>query len=255
MRRSFLASLVVSCLAICLDSFACGAEIERLPTNKAPEKPSSEPAQIQFSFQVFEISRTKLQQTIHHPEQGSVLPDRRPDASWKVLAETALVDRVLGQVIPSTGRLLASPTLSVVDNQPMSFHSGSNVPILPSKETLGAPTEFVSFGTSINALPVLQADGSMKLHVELEIAELDQTLTATKDGRTIPGIRTRSLQADVVLKPDTTLVVGGMRQTRVESSRAGGLFSRKMKDAMNEMETVLVVKPTYGAPRIVATRR
>ena len=239
-----LVTIVMSMTFVFCVSEVHGGEIERLPVGVVLDKPSAEPAQVRLSCRVIEISRTTLRLQKLHADQDRVAPDRRDEESWQVVADSEQVDQVIRAILANRGKLLTESTLSVIDNQPMQFQSGGKVPILPSAKTISEATEFVTFGTTINATPVFQTDGSMKLNVDLEIADLDRTLTATKDGRTIPEVRKRSMVAEVVLKPNTTLVIGGMRQTRVESRRSGSFFARKVENIPNEIETVLVVRPT-----------
>jgi Flp pilus assembly secretin CpaC len=232
MRRRALAVL---CLVLSFDSFARGAETKSVAA----------PAQIRIEFRLLEVSRTKLRQQKLQPEQeflfrdeakskGSPFPFRIFDVD-----ESAKLDQAVNAILASAGKIIVEPTLAGPNGQPLNFRAGDTLKIgLPD-----GSTEAREMGTSIKAVPNLQPNGDLKLDLFVRVSELQPKLDVVLGGRKFPGFRTRQFMPNVTLRSGQTFVMSGMQKERVETRKVG--LIGKTQESVNEIETVLVVRPTF----------
>jgi Flp pilus assembly secretin CpaC len=123
------------------------------------------------------------------------------------------VDDLLNQLRQSGQvRVLAEPTMVTLSGQKASLHSGGEI-AMPAPDGSDEQPRKVEFGTQLEALPVLQPDGTLRLEVRLSVRELDPAHVLTVHGKPVPGLRSRVCSTAVDMKPGRTLVLSGvMRQ-------------------------------------------
>jgi pilus assembly protein CpaC len=192
---------------------------------------------------VLEVSRTKLRdlgfdiqgsfELLKPSKEGKTFLVREADAE----AIDGLMDALKRNNLAKT---LAEPTLVTVVGREAEFHSGGEVPVVIPQSGNSETCEFRRFGTQIRTTPRLTQDGDMKLELLIRVSELDPSLEALLNGQKIPGFRTRQINTGVEIKPGHGVVLGGLRQTRVEASR--GEDGTPVERA-NEIETLFIVKP------------
>jgi pilus assembly protein CpaC len=110
----------------------------------------------------------------------------------------AIQDMASKQVL----QILAEPTITALSGHTGTFLAGGEFPF-PMVQggmsgQVSVSVQFMPYGVSLNFLPVVLDDGTIRLHVAPEVSALDYTNEVEIDGYTIPAISTRRrpVQAD-----------------------------------------------------------
>jgi type II secretory pathway component GspD/PulD (secretin) len=155
-------------------------------------------------------------------------------------------------------RLLASPHITVVENQQAQFHSGEEVPFRRSIIQDGiqeVEVVFKSVGIVLTVMAQVKADNRISLLVSAQVSSLGER---PPDGE--PPINTRKATTQMLIRDGDTVTIGGLTNERtIESiSRVpilgsipllGGFFrSREYTKSLNEITI-------YLTPTIVRLER
>jgi general secretion pathway protein D len=122
-------------------------------------------------------------------------------------------------------KVLSSPSLVVIDNQPALLEVGDQIPVSTSSATLltssTTPTvntiEMRSTGVILKVLPRIHANGTVQLEIEQEISNVvnpnQQTLT--------PTIAQRRIHSTVLVTSGQTVLLGGLISEQQDNSKTG----------------------------------
>jgi general secretion pathway protein D len=122
-------------------------------------------------------------------------------------------------------KVLSSPSLVVIDNQPAVLEVGDQIPVTTSTATLlsnsNAPVvntiEMRSTGVILKVLPHIHANGLVQLEIEQEISNVvnpsQQTLT--------PTISQRRIHSTVAVTSGQTVLLGGLISEQQDKSVSG----------------------------------
>jgi len=131
-------------------------------------------------------------------------------------------------------RILSNPKLAVVNNQEAKIHIGERQAYTTSTTTAGQTTStiseevtFVDVGIQLALTAVINDDGFITLKVKPEVSSVTSSLT-TPTGNKIPIIDTSLTETTVMMKDNTTLIVGGLRKEEKTSSSEGVPFLSKI---------------------------
>jgi Flp pilus assembly secretin CpaC len=131
----------------------------------------------------------------------------------------AAANVVLRQLQESgTLKMLAEPTMVTLDGQAAHMHCGGEFPV-PANDANEQPQRFEKFGTLLDALPVIQPDGTIRLDIRLSVREVDMKQGVRIGGQTVPAVRSRNFATGVAVPSGHTLVLAGAMQ-RAEVSQA-----------------------------------
>jgi Flp pilus assembly secretin CpaC len=105
-------------------------------------------------------------------------------------------------------RILAEPRLATLSGTAAKFMSGGEQPV-PQVSGLGgsAGIGFVPFGTIVNFLPVIQADGTIHLEIEVEVSELNPNNGVKLNDSWIAAREVVRVQTTVTAKNGQTLAI------------------------------------------------
>jgi pilus assembly protein CpaC len=150
-------------------------------------------------------------------------------------------------------KLLAEPKVVTMSGRPASFLSGGEQAI-PVPAGLGqVGVQFEEFGTRLNFLPIVLANGKIHLEVEPEVSNLNPAFGTSISGTVVPGRDTQRVHTTVELEDGQTFAIGGLIQRNIigTSSKVpvlgdlpflGAFFSSKSFDEKEE-ELVILVTP------------
>lgn len=122
-------------------------------------------------------------------------------------------------------KILSSPSLVVIDNQPAVLQVGDQVPITTrTAQSLENPTapvvnnvEFRDTGIILRVMPRVNANGMVTLDVEQEISNV-----VNKDSQTLtPTIAQRRVRSQIAVASGQTVLLAGLITERQESNRSG----------------------------------
>jgi len=181
-------------------------------------------------------------------------------------------------------RVLSSPRVSTLNNQPASISVTNQVPYIVREvfTTTGVAqtqfsVEFVETGVQLQVLPLIGEDGLLSVSVTPSVREQIGT-AVTPDGLvTVPIVSERDATTTVRVADGQAIALGGLRSTRKTETRAGvpflmdlpwagQLFSSTVQER-TEVELMIVLVPRVlddtwideeverGAHRLVNLRR
>lgn len=155
-------------------------------------------------------------------------------------------------------KVMADPTVVAIDGRPASFNSGGEFPILVPAGLGQVGVEFREFGTRLDFVAKVRADGRIALEVRPTISEIDPTRNVTLAGVSVPGIRSRFVDTAVELRAGQTLALAGLLQMRTEVQSVGlpglseipylGAIFRSNREIQNEVELLITVTPDFAGP-------
>ena len=117
-------------------------------------------------------------------------------------------------------QILAEPNLVTTNGKEASFLAGGEfpVPVLQGGGNAGAVTiQFREFGIRLNFLPIITANGTIKMHVKQELSTIDLTNAVVFSGFTIPALSTRRAETDVELGEGQSFAIAGLIDERAQS--------------------------------------
>ena len=127
----------------------------------------------------------------------------------------AIQDMASKQVL----QILAEPTITALSGHTGTFLAGGEFPF-PMVQggmsgQVSVSVQFMPYGVSLNFLPVVLDDGTIRLHVAPEVSALDYTNEVEIDGYTIPAISTRRAETDIELRDGQTFALTGLLDRRI----------------------------------------
>ena len=152
-------------------------------------------------------------------------------------------------------KLLSEPTLVTISGRAAKFNVGGEVPV-PVPQSQGVTTiEYKEFGTSIDFVPIVLGNGSLRLEVKAAVSEVDTSLSTFIAGGTVPGFARRYADTGVEMKSGQTLAIAGLVYNKVEVQTRGtpwlmdvpwvGAAFRRNSERVNEVELVILVTPEF----------
>ncbi len=127
----------------------------------------------------------------------------------------AIQDMASKQVL----QILAEPTITALSGHTGTFLAGGEFPF-PMVQggmsgQVSVSVQFMPYGVSLNFLPVVLDDGTIRLHVAPEVSALDYTNEVEIDGYTIPAISTRRAETDIELRDGQSFALTGLLDRRI----------------------------------------
>lgn len=163
-------------------------------------------------------------------------------------------------------KILANPTLTTLSGRPATFLVGGEQPY-PVPASLGQPPsiDFKQFGTALTFVPVVLADGRIRIEVEPEVSRLDFANGVTIAGTQVPQFQTQRVHATVELASGQTYAIGGLLQNQVDATTDKtpilgdlpfvGVFWRRVRYDERETELLILVTPRLVDPMDCAQRQ
>jgi pilus assembly protein CpaC len=155
-------------------------------------------------------------------------------------------------------RVLAEPNLTLISGEEGEFLAGGRIPIPVPQGDETLTIEYEDFGIRLKALPVVLGDGRIRVRVEPEVSDIDQTTGVSVAGVSVPGFRVRRLSTEVELVDGQTFVLAGLLDSSVSASKQitpllgdvpvlGALF-RSTRYQRRETELVVLITPRLVSP-------
>lgn len=177
----------------------------------------------------------------------------RPDLNLGALIQALQTRNIL--------QILAEPNLLTTNGKEASFLAGGEfpVPVLQGGANAGAVTvQFKEFGIRLRFVPLLTANGTIKMHLLQEVSDIDLSRSVTVSGFTVPGVSTRRAETDVELGERQSFIVAGLLENRdIENfSKIPGLgdlpvlgqLFKTRNVTRNNTELVMIVSPELAKP-------
>jgi pilus assembly protein CpaC len=115
-------------------------------------------------------------------------------------------------------QILAEPNITTLSGEKANFLAGGEFPFPVIQGGVGAATsvtiQFRPYGVKVEFLPIVNADGTIELHVAPEVSALDYSNAVSISGYTIPAISTRRAETQVTLRSGQSFAIGGLLDQR-----------------------------------------
>lgn len=174
------------------------------------------------------------------------------------------VDAILSALDSTDGaRLLADPTVTVLDREEASIKIVTEVPIQQLTQTseggsIGT-TSFREAGVTLTVTPQLGGDGT----ITMDVTPTFSVLAGFSEGQ--PIIDSREASTRVRIADRQTLVIGGLRQRSENENVRGvpgimrwkhlGKLFRSHSTTVQESELIVFLRPEITTPRSLGTER
>ncbi len=171
--------------------------------------------------------------------------------SWTL---TGLVDALRSY---DNAKVLANPKVLGINNQPALIEIIDEIPFRQLTETseggqIGT-TEFKEVGVKLGVTPRIAEDGTVHL-----VLSVEQSTSTTASIDEVPVVNTRRSSTIMTLRDGQTIVLGGLRRYRINSSEdkvpvlgdlwlLGGLF-RRIRTVEVESELVVFIRVRIAPP-------
>jgi general secretion pathway protein D len=163
----------------------------------------------------------------------------------------------------STVKILSSPSLVVVNNQPAILQVGDQVPVTtrqaqdltnnPNAPILNS-VDFRDTGVILRVTPRVNADSMIGIDIEQEISAVKDTSSSKSDSALTPTISQRRVKSKVSVADGQTLLIGGLiseQRTKgksgipgvVDLPIVGEIFGGTHNDEGVQTELIIFLKP------------
>jgi pilus assembly protein CpaC len=161
-------------------------------------------------------------------------------------------------------KILAEPNLVALNGHQASFLAGGEFPVPVPQVSGGVASSitvlFKQFGVSLNFVPQILDDDTIRLTVDPEVSSIDFTVgvTLVVGGSPVPGLNSRKAHTTVELHQGQTLAIAGLLQLTLDGSTSripglgdlpilGPFFSNTTGNRI-EKELVVLVTPYLAEP-------
>jgi len=154
-------------------------------------------------------------------------------------------------------KVLSSPHLLAVDNQPARIQVGSEEPVatgtVTSPEAISTSTtiQFKNIGRILTIIPQVNSEGLVNLQVKVEVSQVGPRRNV--GGQSFDSFDIRDAETTAVVQDGQTLVIGGIITENATKSRSGvpylmdipflGQLFRDTSDKADRTELVILITP------------
>ena len=203
---------------------------------EAPPKPEVVPEAVQLAVQVIELSQTDLEklgvkwsETIKFTEQ-TMSAASYYDTVFRIgekVSRDPFTQTLNALVRNNKARILAEPKLLTSSGKEATSFMGQEIPIVSatsagtgvSQGTISSTVEFKEVGVTLKILPTVLSDGQrIKMQLQAEVSFLDTSTAIQVGSATVPGLKTRKVQTEVVTETGQTIVIAGLLQSEESNS-------------------------------------
>jgi pilus assembly protein CpaC len=155
-------------------------------------------------------------------------------------------------------RSLAEPNLVALSGDTASFLAGGSIPV-PQVSATGTPSfAYQDYGVGLSFTPTVLSDGLINLVIKPEVSEIDNSVTVTIAGATVPALTKRRASTTLELRDGQSFMLGGLLQNDSTTAQSqlpwagnlpvlGALF-RSSQYQKAETDLVIVVTPHVVHP-------
>jgi pilus assembly protein CpaC len=116
-------------------------------------------------------------------------------------------------ITDNKAKTLSSPRVVAVSGKEANILVGGEIPVVTTTAVGGGTTtnvEYKPYGISLKIKPTVQDEDEIKTTLRAEVSEIDNVNAVVVEGISIPALKTRTAETEVVLKSGFSLVIGGL---------------------------------------------
>lgn len=156
-------------------------------------------------------------------------------------------------------KFIAEPRVVTQTGRPAFFRAGGQQAVVgPAAGINGPGVQLVPFGTELEVLPIVYANGQIWLEINPRITKVNEALGLNFAGTVTPGFDEQQVRAAVMLESGQTYAIGGLIQNSVAASSSKipvlgdlpfvGVGFSKVTHRQTENELVILVTPRLVGP-------
>lgn len=202
----------------------------------APPTPEVVPQAIQLAVQVIELSQTDLEKLgIKWSEaikftEATMSAASYGDTAFRIgekVSRDPFTQTLNMLVRNNKARILAEPKLLTSSGKEATSFMGQEIPIVSATSagtgvsvgTISSTVEFKEVGVTLKILPTVLSDGQrIRTQLQAEVSFLDSSTAIQVGSATVPGLKTRKIQTEVVTETGQTIVIAGLLQSEESKS-------------------------------------
>ena len=156
---------------------------------------------------------------------------------------------------------LAEPSLTAISGRTAVFLAGGELPI-PMRTGSGSDStiriDYKKFGVQLAMTPTVLDGNRMAIHLAPEVSEIDDSISVTAGGLSVPGLRVRRTETTVALADGETFVISGLvnQQTTATVDKFPilgdipilGAFFKSNRFTRDDRELLMIVTPHLVRP-------
>jgi type II secretory pathway component GspD/PulD (secretin) len=168
-------------------------------------------------------------------------------------------------------KIMASPSISVINNQEAKIHIGERRAYVTTTTTQGTSSTtvaeevtYVDVGVRLSVIPIINDDGYVTLKVKPEISSVVDNIV-TSSNNLVPIIDTSTAETTVIAKDRSTIIIGGLgREEKTESSTqvpffgnlplVGFLFKNKTQTTKHFELVVMLTPIIFEGDKLITTK-
>ncbi len=168
-------------------------------------------------------------------------------------------------------KIMASPSISVVNNQEAKIHIGERRAYVTTTTTQGTSSTtvaeevtYVDVGVRLSVIPTINDEGYVTLKVKPEISSVVDNIR-TSSNNLVPIIDTSTAETTVIAKDRATIIIGGLgREEKTESSQqtpffgnlplVGFLFKNKTQTTKHFELVVMLTPIIFEGDKFITTK-
>lgn len=168
-------------------------------------------------------------------------------------------------------KIIASPSISVVNNQEAKIHIGERRAYITTTTTTGTTTStvseevtYVDIGVRLSVTPMINEDGYVTMKVKPEISSVIGEVT-TSSNNVVPIIDTNTAETTVIAKDGSTVIIGGLgREEMTEDTQMfpflgklpvlGFLFRHKTQTKRHTELIIMLTPIIFEGDKLVTTK-
>lgn len=202
------------------------------------------PQQIVLVVQIMEFSLSKIRASgVAVPKGGfaDLLNDKSAVRADMVADSLETGDKVLATIESlrknSLVKVLAAPKLVTVNGRPVFFNAGGEFPVATADQRGEISIEYKKFGTQLDMVPRLLADGTIRLELHPRVSERDDKWSLISNGNTVSALKVCEVEAVVEARPGQTVALAG-----------GGIVDQTQKKMKDDAQFLILATPELKVP-------
>ncbi len=107
-------------------------------------------------------------------------------------------------------KVLAKPKLLTANGKKARFMSGGEVPLVTVNNQGQAAVEWKKYGVGLDINPEIDKQNNIKAELRAEVSNLDYANAVSIGTSTVPAIKTRWAETNIIVEPENTVVIAGL---------------------------------------------
>ena len=151
-------------------------------------------------------------------------------------------------------KFIAEPRVVTQSGRPAFFRSGGQQPTVSQTSGITGPgSQLVPFGTELEVVPIVYANGQIWLEINPRVTAVNQGLAIQVGGSSTPGFDEQQVRTAVLLESGQTYAIGGLIQNSVVATSRKvpvlgdlpfvGIGFSRVEHTQSEEELVILVTP------------